>query len=527
MMNLYSFTKALLVIATLFVPQMSSFAWASNTNYYISSSQGNDSYHGTSTLKPWKNLDKIWLKGVLQPGDRVHLKRGDSWHANILIRGAGTPGNPVLLSSYGDGADPIIYGDRYALRWTAIEGHTGVFRAEVGRRANIILELNGAKVIRYKKGSKTWIDEATLNDLPVGQYWTSYNEPDVYFRSNNDKPPSSDILRVVRQQVIAAEGKNIIIENLHIVGGHVAVDAEKTTGFVARGLTIEDVQGIGIYFRNQNEDGLAENNLILRSGNTALYARMSTRITFRGNRVYDVAGIVGDRCLVGLEKSVSTVVEDNLLVNARCGIDYHFDRGSIVRNNVVAKSGNCIVPHGTDMQVYGNTCWLEGKPKGRWHSGTNIQNVEVDGYIGTAEFHDNTIYNCTPYCLRAIRPGVVLRNNVVFGSSGIFPYAAAHLDIGADSDLNTFVVDKSETEWRWGGDGAEGTAYSDFAKFQTVTGQELNSTVEPYRDACWRMPFEEFLASYTTDTNENGIADFCDSPHAANRSPFKSADGVH
>ncbi len=306
------------------------------------------------------------------------------------------------------------------------------------------------------------------------------------------------------------EGENIVIENLHVVGGNVGVDATGTSGLVVRKMTIEDVRSIGIYFKKENVDGLAEDNLVRNSGNTALYTFESTQITFRNNRVYDV-GSNGDGCMVGLQESLDTIVEDNQIVNARCGIDYYFDQGSIVRNNVVAKSGTCIIPDGTDMQVYGNTCWLEGERMGRWHIGTNVQNVEIDGYLGNAEFHDNTIYNCTPYCLRAITPGVVISNNVVFGSSGIFRYAAAHLDDGANSDHNTYVVDKSESEWRWGSDG--GTAYSDFAQFQLATSQEQNSTVDPFRGACWRLPLEEFLGSYDIDTNDNGIADFCD-PHA-------------
>ncbi len=156
MKNLHASTKWLLMATALLLHQAPSSASHTHNDYYISSSQGNDSYDGTSALKPWKNLDKIWLKDVLQPGDRVRLKRGDTWHGNIYVRGAGTPANPVLVSSYGDGADPIIYGDRYTVYHRenigpATTSQTSIF----GRTTTILLratafEPSGSKSSPWK-----------------------------------------------------------------------------------------------------------------------------------------------------------------------------------------------------------------------------------------------------------------------------------------------------------------------------------------------------------------------------------------
>lgn len=77
--------------------------------YYISSSSGSDSNAGTSPDAPWKTLDRI-NDETFKPGDRILLKSGDTWNGVTVIdsKFTGTAEEPIVISSYGDGARPRL-----------------------------------------------------------------------------------------------------------------------------------------------------------------------------------------------------------------------------------------------------------------------------------------------------------------------------------------------------------------------------------------------------------------------------------
>jgi uncharacterized protein YjdB len=83
------------------------------TDYYVSSSSGNDNYNGLSqtyngTNGPWSSLTKV-SSITFNSGDRIFLKTGDTWISQTLaLKGLGTSSNPITLSTYGAAAKPII-----------------------------------------------------------------------------------------------------------------------------------------------------------------------------------------------------------------------------------------------------------------------------------------------------------------------------------------------------------------------------------------------------------------------------------
>lgn len=79
--------------------------------YYVSQSSGNDGWNGEAPVSdgksgPWKTLGKASI--AFQPGDRLLLKSGDVWDEELRPLGNGTPANPILLGSYGEGNRPLI-----------------------------------------------------------------------------------------------------------------------------------------------------------------------------------------------------------------------------------------------------------------------------------------------------------------------------------------------------------------------------------------------------------------------------------
>ncbi|MSU79560.1 MAG: hypothetical protein EXS16_15905, partial [Gemmataceae bacterium] len=79
--------------------------------YYLSQSSGNDSWSGEAATSdgkagPWKTLAKASIE--YKPGDRILLKCGDTWDEELRPKGNGTPDNPIVISSYGEGKRPVI-----------------------------------------------------------------------------------------------------------------------------------------------------------------------------------------------------------------------------------------------------------------------------------------------------------------------------------------------------------------------------------------------------------------------------------
>ncbi len=58
------------------------------SEWYVSSSQGDDSNDGASSEKPWKTLAKV-SEQTLGPGAVIYLKRGDTWNEALIPKGNG------------------------------------------------------------------------------------------------------------------------------------------------------------------------------------------------------------------------------------------------------------------------------------------------------------------------------------------------------------------------------------------------------------------------------------------------------
>ncbi len=100
-------------------------------NYYISSSTGNDSYSSSQAQNqatPWQSINKLnSFFNNLNPGDNIFFKRGDTFYGSIVVTKSGTAGNPIVISAYGPGNNPVITGLTNLSSWNSIGN--GVFVA--------------------------------------------------------------------------------------------------------------------------------------------------------------------------------------------------------------------------------------------------------------------------------------------------------------------------------------------------------------------------------------------------------------
>jgi hypothetical protein len=82
--------------------------------YYVSSSTGNDHNNGKSKQSPWKyhpwmsKASAVAGNTILQPGDKVRLKRGDVWRDYLTLQDAGSQDNLIITKAYGSGYLPKI-----------------------------------------------------------------------------------------------------------------------------------------------------------------------------------------------------------------------------------------------------------------------------------------------------------------------------------------------------------------------------------------------------------------------------------
>jgi len=93
---------------------------ANATDYYIAAN-GNDHNNGTSSKSPFKTIAKLNTI-VLKPGDKILFKRGDTFRGQLNIKQSGTASKPITITSYGNGALPIISGSEYVNNWSLHKG---------------------------------------------------------------------------------------------------------------------------------------------------------------------------------------------------------------------------------------------------------------------------------------------------------------------------------------------------------------------------------------------------------------------
>lgn len=129
-------------------------AQAANSEYFVDCSAA---ANGTGTQNnPWNSIAAVQAPGgAFQAGDSIKLKAGTSCTGSFIAVGSGAAGNPITLSSYGQGAKPIINGGgtveapvvlRDVSHWT-VDGLelTNIAAAE-GKRSGVLAEVTGNAV---------------------------------------------------------------------------------------------------------------------------------------------------------------------------------------------------------------------------------------------------------------------------------------------------------------------------------------------------------------------------------------------
>ncbi|NVN92340.1 MAG: hypothetical protein HXX11_17305, partial [Desulfuromonadales bacterium] len=165
---------------------------AADTTYFVSSSDGADSNTGLSSVSPFKTIAKVNAL-ALQPGDRVLLKCGDVWRAEMLvITKSGTAADPITFGSYPGGCTnkPIVSGAQSISGWTAYGSN--IYYADLSAGANAAQFPHGINQL-FRNGDR----------LPLGR-WPNLDAGDGY--STIDSQPSTNSITDAQLPVVDWSG---------------------------------------------------------------------------------------------------------------------------------------------------------------------------------------------------------------------------------------------------------------------------------------------------------------------------------
>lgn len=114
------------------------------TQYYVSSSEGNDKNDGLTPSSPWASITRL-NKQKLIPGDNIKFKRGDVFFGQLRVDESGSSDAYIHFSDYGEGELPIIDGS---------VGKLGSALATVLIQDQDFIEISNLQIQNFRKESR-------------------------------------------------------------------------------------------------------------------------------------------------------------------------------------------------------------------------------------------------------------------------------------------------------------------------------------------------------------------------------------
>lgn len=261
MRKFFSIITSLILLATSVAGQ--------DKTYFVSTS-GNDNADGLSVATAWKSLDKINAT-TFQPGDKILFKAGDTWYGQLFMKGSGSEGKPIILSSFGCGR-PVINIGAAEGAGILIENQSWweVYNFEVtsGAPPTVGIGRQGIVITADKPGEE--FNHFVVKDCYVHDIWgqmggntkyCGYNSCAILVMVNRVRPAAGST-------VVAAPARmnDVLIENNRIERFDKCgiISRGPRNNVVVRGNYMDNLGGDGI-FVNGPYRGLIEYNEIHRS----------------------------------------------------------------------------------------------------------------------------------------------------------------------------------------------------------------------------------------------------------------------
>jgi len=299
----------LLLVAMLFSADAGAAA------YFISQTDGNDAFAGTSPEAPWRHFERLNAL-ILQPGDQVLLKRGDAWRETLGIRNSGAPGNPIVFGAYGTGEPPLILGtDRYTEISSPGNNRHEVFTGDPAE----VFVLNG------NPGTRRENDAALTNE---GDWMWS----DGVLRFRAQAKPAAVEAGTRQFGIVFAEVRHVVLSGYDVRWSYDPVWLFSTSSVTIENINISEGVGFAGIF-------LAANNPAFGSGNTIRGCLVEQQGPSAASASFDNFG--SGIFIFGTGSSNDNLIEDNVIRDLpHEGIGIIDGARNIIRSNVVSGCGS-------------------------------------------------------------------------------------------------------------------------------------------------------------------------------------------
>lgn len=296
--------------------------------YYLSSSEGDDLNPGT-LQSPWKTLEKI--SGVsLRPGDAVFFKKGDRFDGHFVVNGSGSKGQPIVITSYGEGAKPVLTGEAGAEQG-------GDYREAVYVNNHDNLVFDGLEVNNERQSTRTGVRDVDAYGLHVHNSGTQVLKnfilrnmtfQNVYAVKPMNNPEDFDGLEVAGVRFFSARNQragnekniqNILVEDCFFT------DIQRLGVHIKHGGAKE---GVGNDAINRNANIIVRNNRFDHLGGTSVLPLRTYNCLIEKN-IFDHPGASTDPRMPGRGSSVwtwrciNTVIQHNQCLSTRGYLDSH------------------------------------------------------------------------------------------------------------------------------------------------------------------------------------------------------------
>lgn len=293
--------------------------------YYLSNS-GDDNNEGT-LASPWATLDKISSTSLL-PGDKVYFNRGDRFDGHFVVNGSGEENNPIIITSYGNGAQPIISGEVGAAgggdykEAILIENNDNITIEDIEVRNDRTVTRSGvsdedAFGISIHNGSDEIMQNLTFRNLTLKNVFAV--KP-VLEREDFDGIEVSGIRFTCSRNTEAGKEKNI---------QNILIEDSYFTNLQRLGIQFKHSggnAGIGNDEINRNKDVIVRNNEFYYNGGSAVLPNAVYNCLIENN-IFDHPGASTDPRMPARGSSVwninciNTVVQYNTCLSTRGYLD--------------------------------------------------------------------------------------------------------------------------------------------------------------------------------------------------------------
>ncbi|MGI8960053.1 MAG: right-handed parallel beta-helix repeat-containing protein [Bryobacteraceae bacterium] len=339
------------------------------TTYYIDAGAGNDFHAGAQTTAAWKSL-RYASSPLYHPGDQILFKAGSVWQGETLdIATSDEPGDPIVIGSYGTGAQPVIDGLSSASSpITLRNGHNVTISNLTIQNAKILINITGGSNITVRNCT---LRNASTYAVDVGQT-TGFTFSNNTYTTTGTFKQSGHMLQIVasvngvkvtgnrvtfNQASRGAVGFYIINVDNAVVSGNTVIGGSQGIGVkgVNRSVTGAQVYNNSIY-NSDNREGDGESIEFTGWKNTSYRVSGSIHHNFIKGGAYTtnaigayqssnvlcynnvVVGPMQNAAIHWSQYSTGASIYGNTIHNVRVGFGIFSGSSATVRNNIVSKA---------------------------------------------------------------------------------------------------------------------------------------------------------------------------------------------